>query len=202
MFDLLKAFDARIDKPRHPITTGATAMNHPPSSQNKSDVVQRITRDCQIFSSAHRRRFSFFHNLHLYLGLPSALLASVAGSLATIGADDAEMASHISLVELAGLSCSWLVALLTASITFFRPLESGLGHREKAACYEVLLAQLQRHCEFSPAEELAEKIEVIDTEIGNLKKSEPFLTTQQISHSIKAVEAQGRGDYSSQNTSK
>lgn len=142
----------------------------------KSELIIRMETDCKIRGNAHRNRFTKYRNLHVRIGLPAALLATAAGSLATISADEAALASHYSGLEIAGLICSWSVALFTAASTFLRPLETSQGHKEKAGAYDVLLGQIGRAVEYLKEDELRKEIEAIDSKIDDLKKAEPFLS--------------------------
>ncbi len=147
----------------------------------KNELILRMEADCKILGHAHRNRFTSYRNLYIRLGLPAALLATAAGSLTTISADAAAEAAQYSWLEIAGISCTWAVALCTAATSFLRPQEISQGHKEKAGSYDVLLSQIGRSCEYlSPEEELKKDIERIDIEIGKLKKAEPFLSGTRI----------------------
>jgi hypothetical protein len=146
----------------------------------KSELIQRMENDCKMLAHAHRNRFTKYRNMNIRLGLPTVMLATAAGSLTTISADAVAIASQYSLLEIAGLFCTWTVALFTAANTFLRPQETSQGHKEKAGGYEVLLGQIGRAYEYLSDEELRKDIERIDVEIGTLKRTEPFLSDTRI----------------------
>ncbi|MFH2057697.1 MAG: SLATT domain-containing protein [Pseudomonadota bacterium] len=157
----------------------------------KSELILRMEADCKIRGNAHRNLFTSFRTWHIRLGLPSALLATAAGSLATITADAASLASQYSGFEIAGLICTWTVALFTAANTFIRPQEASQGHREKAGAYDVLLGQIGRACEYLKDDDLKKKIEAIDLKIEELKQSDPFLSDKKIRESKKILMQNG-----------
>lgn len=153
----------------------------------KNELILRMEADCKIRGNAHRNRFSKYRDLHITIGLPSALLATAAGSLSTISANAAAQTAEFSWLEIFGLSCTWSVALLTAANTFLRPYETSQGHREKAGSYDVLLGQIGRALEFAEGDDLIKQIEEIDYKIEELKLTEPFLSDKSIRKSKAAL---------------
>jgi len=143
---------------------------------DRSKLIIDMENDCKVLAHAHRNNFSRFKNLHIRLGLPAALLATAAGSLTTIASNEAGVSGDYSFMELAGLLCTWTVALFTAATTFLRPQEVSQGHKEKAGAYEVLLTQIRVACEYLSNEDRRAEVERISEEMGKLKQAEPFLS--------------------------
>jgi len=144
-------------------------------------LIERMQTDCKIRGDGHRRQFTMYRKLHVIIGLPSALLATAAGSVATISASSADASgANLTLFEGIGLSLSWIVALLTAAHTFLRPHETSQGHREKASTYDVLLGRIDRALAFAAPDEKQTQLEEIDMKIEELKLSEPILSDTQI----------------------
>lgn len=158
---------------------------------DKSKLIIRMEDECKILAHAHRNRFTKYRNLHVRLGLPSALLATAAGSLTTLSAEAASVASQFTWLEISGLFCTWTVALFTAATTFLRPQETSQGHKDKAGAYEVLLAEIGRACEFLSVEERRKEVEKIDIEMGKLKQAEPFLSDTRIRKSKEELRKHG-----------
>ena len=162
---------------------------------NITDLVTRMKTDCKVRGMAHRNRFSFYRNIHILIGLPSALLATVAGSLATINADNVTTASFTGF-EIFTLIITWTVALLTAANSFLNPHQMSLGHRDKATVYDVQLGKIDKAQAFLAADDLRKQLEDIDAKIEELKLSEPILSDTRISITKKALITSGelKGD--------
>ncbi len=156
-----------------------------------NDLIYRMVTDCQIRGHAHRNRFSKYRNLHVNIGLPSAIVATIAGSLVTIGVNIPTTTQNLSWLEILALATSWLVAALTSANTFLRPYETSQGHREKAGAYDVLLGKIGRVKAFEDRDNLESKLEEIDSKIEELEISEPFLSDKRISESKKQLEKEG-----------
>lgn len=143
--------------------------------------------DCKIREQAHRNRFTTFKRLNVRLGLPSTIMATITGALVTIGVSAPASAINMSGLEIFALVASWLVAALTATISFLRPLENSNMHRQKAVEYCGLLDEIERTKAFKEGADLQSSLEKISKEIEKLKKSEPSLNDGLIIEARKAL---------------
>ncbi len=144
--------------------------------------------DCKIRGHAHRSRFSKYRNLHVNIGLPSAIAATMTGALVTVGVNTPKTTDELTLIEIFALALSWLVAALTATNSFLKPYETSQGHIEKSVAYDVLLSRIGKAQVLNADDEQAAKLEEITQEIEKLKKSEPFLGNKRIEQSRKQLQ--------------
>lgn len=140
---------------------------------------QRMKRDCLVRGSAHRISFTRFREIHMWIGLPSALLATLAGSLATVNAGGAGN-TGFSAMEIGSLVVTWTVALLASANSFLSPHQSALGHRDKATAYDVIMSDIERASAFLKDEQLTDKLKELDQKISELKVTEPILSSKMI----------------------
>jgi hypothetical protein len=155
-----------------------------------SDLAERMKKDCKILGLGHRNRFTKYRDLHMRIGLPSALLATAAGAIQTVDTTGgAELIAQIPYVPHIGLALTWTVALLTATNSFVRPSETAQAHREKTGAFEALLSRIDRAvARKKDDDELQSELESVDKEIDALKMSEPILSDSRIEAIRKQVE--------------
>lgn len=154
------------------------------------ELIGRMKKDCAVRGTAHRNRFSHYRHIHVSIGLPAALLATLSGSLATINADHVAGSSYTTL-EVISLVIAWTVALLTAANSFINPHQSASGHRDKATAYDVLSGKIDKAEVFSSGEKLRDELEHIDAQIEELKVSEPILSDGRILKTEGLLKARG-----------
>lgn len=100
-----------------------------PSPQEIKREAHRIEEDSLHSAKGHFSTAYVWGNLHLWLGVPAALLAGVAGVSAL-----AEFDHHNTVAAILSLS----VAALTAIVTFLKPEERAGQHREYGNRYNAL----------------------------------------------------------------
>ncbi|MCV6610508.1 MAG: SLATT domain-containing protein [Amphritea sp.] len=157
---------------------------------NVDALITRMKEDCKIRGNAHRNRFSFYRQIHISIGLPSALLATVAGSVATINANNAGD-DVFSALDIISLLVAWVVALLTAANSFLNPHQTSQSHRDKATGYDVQFGKIGRAQAFLQNDDLKNQLEEIDARIEELKLSEPILSDRQIAKTKQALMQSG-----------
>jgi hypothetical protein len=102
------------------------SMNNNPLITALQQEAQRIEEDTLYSSKGHFEAGSHWHRLHLWLGIPTALLAGVAG-----------VSAFQNLPEIAG-GISMLVAALAAVSTFLNPDEKAQAHHLAGAKFNDL----------------------------------------------------------------
>lgn len=90
---------------------------------------QRIEEDTEYSFKGHYNAAARWARYHLWIGLPSALLAAVAGAAAFKG--QPELAGSLALVSTA----------LTTVLTFLKPSERSEMHKTVAGQYQALRNQ-------------------------------------------------------------
>ena len=140
----------------------------PEDQQIVSAVVteaERIEEDALYSSKRHFNAAAYWNNLHLLLGLPTALIAGISGISAL---------NHQSL--LAGV-LAILVAGLTALATFLNPSQRATNHHDFGNRYNALRnrARIMREIESlttSPSE-LTKEIRALNKERDELNQKAP-----------------------------
>jgi len=129
---------------------------------------ERIEEDALYSAKRHFNAAAYWNNLHLVLGLPTALIAGISGISALSGFN------HHSL--LAG-ALAILVAGLTALTTFLNPSQRATYHHDFGNRYNALRnkARILREIESlttSPAE-LTKEIKALNRERDELNQKAP-----------------------------
>ena len=103
-------------------------------SRPRQEVIKeskRLHQDCLITSKSHFIEARFWQNLHLWIGIPTVILAAVAGTLAF---------AEVKL--LAGI-LSMVIVVLTSITTFLNPKEQGNSHFTAANNYDALMTRIR-----------------------------------------------------------
>ena len=103
-------------------------------SRPRQEVIKeakRLYQDCLYTSKSHFIEARFWQNLHLWIGVPSVILAGVAGTLAF--ADVKLLAGILSMV----------IVVLTSITTFLNPKEQANSHLTAANNYDSLMTKIR-----------------------------------------------------------
>jgi hypothetical protein len=157
---------------------------------NSENLISYLKDTCKIRSNAHRHKFKYYRKIHITIGLPSALLATLAGSIATINAGN-EAEASFSLLEIISVAVTWAVALLASANSFLNPHQTSLGHRDKATGYDVQLGKIFKAEAFKEGDELEKELGAIHEKIEELQQSEPILSDSRINKTKKLLRVAG-----------
>jgi hypothetical protein len=103
-------------------------------SKPKEEIIReakRLCENCLHTSKSHFMEARFWQNLHLWIGIPTVILAGVAGTLAF--ADVRQLSGVLSMV----------VVVLTSITTFLNPKEQANTHLTAGNNYDSLMTKLR-----------------------------------------------------------
>lgn len=106
-----------------------------PLSIAKEAIIQeakRIEENCLYTSKGHFAAARFWSNFHLWIGIPTVILATVAGASA--------LSRFGNFVVIVGV-ISIIVAVLAATTTFLNPRERANAHLSAGNNYDSLLSK-------------------------------------------------------------
>jgi len=117
--------------------TDSKTTEEKPQSQTKEAIIKeakRIEENCLYTSKGHFVVAGFWSNFHLWFGIPTVILATVAGTsaLSQFG-NSAVIAGVISIV----------VAVLSATTIFLNPRERANCHLSAGNSYDSLLTKVR-----------------------------------------------------------
>ena len=116
------------------MTEEITTLQERAVSKPREEVIKeakRLYEDCLHSSKSHFVEARFWQNLHLWIGVPSVILAGVTGTLAF--ADVKLLAGILSMV----------IVVLTSITTFLNPKEQASSHLTAANNYDSLMTKLR-----------------------------------------------------------
>lgn len=103
-------------------------------SRPRHEVIKeakRLHENCLMTSKSHFVEARFWQNLHLWIGIPTVILAGVTGTLA-----------FAEVKFLAGI-LSMVVVVFTSITTFLNPKEQGNSHLTAANNYDALMTKIR-----------------------------------------------------------
>ena len=112
----------------------ATTIEERVVSKPRTEVIKeakRLYENCLNTSKSHFVEARFWQNLHIWIGVPSVILAGVAGTLAF--ADVKMIAGILAMV----------IVVLTSITTFLNPKEQANTHHTAANNYDSLMTKLR-----------------------------------------------------------
>lgn len=160
-------------------------------SRSKDEIIKeckRIEESCLFSSKGHFQAAEKLTNLHLWLGLPIAILSAVASVLAF--SQQYLIAGFISL----------LIAILSAILTFINPNEKATIHQNAGNNYDALLNKarifrtIECWAENLSDQVLSERVKEISDEKNRLNRSSPHIPNSAYKAAKKAIE-EGQGNY-------
>jgi len=130
---------------------------------------KRIEENCLYTSKGHFAVAQFWSNFHLWLGIPTVILASIVGAFA--------LSQFSSYIVIAGV-ISIVVVVLSATTTFLNPRERANAHLSAGNNYDSLLSKARIFwtidCWQSESEEiLTQKLRDLSEERNRLNRECP-----------------------------
>jgi len=101
-------------------------------SKSKDEIIReakRLYENCLYTSKSHFIEARFWQNLHLWIGIPTVIMAGIAGTLAF--AEFRTLAGVLSMV----------IVVLTSITTFLNPKEQANSHRTAGNNYDSLMTK-------------------------------------------------------------
>lgn len=101
-------------------------------SKPKEEIIReakRLYENCLYTSKTHFIEARFWQNLHLWIGVPTVIMAGIAGTLAF--AEFRQLAGGLSMV----------IVVLTSITTFLNPKEQANSHRTAGNNYDSLMTK-------------------------------------------------------------
>ena len=95
---------------------------------------KRMEENCLHTSKSHFVTAHFWNNFHLWIGIPTIILAAIAGTIAF-----ADFQYHNLIAGIISI----IVTILTAVATFLNPKESSNTHHNAGSNYDSLLTRVR-----------------------------------------------------------
>lgn len=156
---------------------------------------RRVEEDGLYSSKGHYAAADWWRNVHLWIGVPTAILTGLAGAVIVGGPSEVRGVSLnlvFGLIAIAG-------AVSTAVMTFLGPEKRSAAHQAAADGYNALkgrarrLHELDVHRPFAD-DELSDRLEALVKERDDLNRSSPLVPTKAFDRARKNVEA-GQATY-------
>lgn len=115
--------------------TDSKTTEEKPQSKVKEAIIKeakRIEENCLYTSKGHFTVAQFWSNFHLWLGIPTVILASIAGASA--------LSQFSNSIVIAGV-ISIVVVVLSTTTTFLNPRERANTHLSAGNNYDSLLSK-------------------------------------------------------------
>lgn len=101
-------------------------------SKPREEIIKeakRLYENCLYTSKSHFIEAHFWQNLHLWIGIPTVIMAGIAGTLAF--AEFRQLAGALSIV----------IVVLTSITTFLNPKEQAYSHLTAGNNYDALMTK-------------------------------------------------------------
>lgn len=156
---------------------------------------RRVEEDGLYSSKGHYAAADSWRSVHLFIGVPSAVLTTLAGIVVVGGP-----------AEIAGISADLVLGLVTiaggvstAVLTFLGPEKRSTAHQTAADRYNALKARSRRFREIevnraSTDDELSNRLEALVKERDDLNQSSPLIPTRAYKKGKKGI-AEGQATY-------
>ncbi len=148
---------------------------------------KRIEEDCIYSAKGHYYFGQFWSTLHLWIGVPTAILAAIAGASAL---DNQNVLAGILAI---------IVSALTAVTTFLNPSEKGNIHRDAGNAYNSLKNRTRILREINVGlvadeKELSVDLNTLSTERNELNSKSPLILQWAFRKARKGIE-EGEATY-------
>lgn len=156
---------------------------------------RRVEEDTLYSSKGHYAAADWWRNVHLWIGVPTAILTGLAGAVIVGGPSDVRgvpLDLVFGMVAIAG-------AVSTAVMTFLGPERRSAAHQAAADEYNALKGRARRfheldvHRSFAD-DELSARLDALVKERDDLNRSSPLVPTRAFKRAQKNVEA-GQATY-------
>ena len=142
---------------------------------------RRIEEDCTYSSKSHYNAAAYWSRIHLWIGVPTAMLAAIASG--TAFGDQGTIAGCIGII----------VTALTALSTFLDPSGKNNAHRSAGNQYLALknITRIFRELELPGGnqEELKKRIKELAAQRDNLNEASPRIPESSFAKAKKGIEA-------------
>lgn len=159
-------------------------------TKSREEIIKeakRLCENCAYTSKSHFIEARFWKNLHLWIGIPTVILAAIVGTLAF--AELRKMAGFLSII----------IVVLTSITTFLNPKEQSASHLTAANNYDALMTKARIFYSIGCWQEesdliLADKLKAFSEERDRLNREcpQPF---QWAYRSAKKGIEKGEADY-------
>lgn len=151
---------------------------------------KRIEEDSLYSAKGHFVAANFWTNFHLWIGVPTAILAAIAGVSALSQFDNHNIIAGILAI---------VVTALTAVTTFLNPNEKANSHRNAGNKYISLRNKARIFCEIACCEEdsdqeLAKQLKALAKQRDELNQDSPLIPTWAYKKARKGIE-EGEAKY-------
>jgi len=158
--------------------------------ENILKEARRVEEDSLYSAKGHFVAANFWMNFHFWIGVPTVILAAIAGASALSKFDNHEVVA-------AGLSI--IVAALTAVMTFLNPNEKSNSYLNTGNKYNSLRNRVRIFCEIDSCtdlsdQELSQRLKVLAEHRDELNRDCPQVPTWAYKKAKKGIE-EGEADY-------
>jgi len=161
-----------------------------PISKPKEEIIReakRIYENCLYTSKSHFIAASYWQKLHLWIGIPTVILAGISGTLA-----------FTKYRQLAGV-LSLVIVVLSAITTFLNPKDVANSHRTAGNSYDELMTKARVFWSIDCWQEdsdgvLTERLKSISEERNRLNRDCPQTYKWAYKRAKKGIEA-GEAEY-------
>lgn len=153
---------------------------------------KKIEVDSLYSSKGQYEAASFWSKVHLYIGIPAAILAAIAGASALSQFDYSNIIAGILAI---------VVAALTAVTTFLNPNEKANSHHNAGINYNSLKTrtrifhEIDCNCDLS-IKDLTEELQELVKERDTLNQESPQISRRAYERAKKGIQA-GEANYKS-----
>ncbi len=156
---------------------------------------KRIHEDTLFCSAGHTREARFWNSMQFWLGIPSTMIAALAGVTSVAGPD--------SGVESLGLGAnrflvtgilSLVSAVLVGLMTFLDPKGQAAKHYEAMTLYDALLFKVRMFYEIrcrrgGDAQALTAELQELSEQLGRLHTQTPMISSRAAAGGERAIRA-------------
>ena len=158
--------------------------------ENMIKEARRIEEDSLYSAKGHFVAANFWTNFHLWIGVPTAILAAIAGASALSQFDNHNIIAGILAI---------VVTALTAVTTFLNPNEKANSHRNAGNKYNSLRNKARVFfeidcCGGSSYEELIKQLKELVKQRDGLNQNSPQIPIRAYKKARKGIE-EGEADY-------
>lgn len=150
---------------------------------------KRIEEDCIYSAKGHYYSGQFWSSLHLWIGVPTAVLAAIAGASALSQFDNHNILAGILAI---------IVSALTAVTTFLNPNEKANIHRNAGNAYNSLKNRTrilrEINVDFADEKELWLELNKLSSERDELNGKSPLVLRRAFKKARKGIE-EGEATY-------
>ncbi len=158
--------------------------------ENMIKEARRIEEDSLYSAKGHFVAANFWTNFHLWIGVPTAILAAIAGASALSQFDNHNIIAGILAI---------VVTALTAVTTFLNPNEKANSHRNAGNKYNSLRNKARIFCEIDSCgedsdQELTKQLKELAKQRDGLNQNSPQIPIRAYKKARKGIE-EGEADY-------